>query len=111
MPRESTKRRRKGSGRLSTINPHAAGIDVGATCHVVAVPADRDDQPVRTFRTFSGDLQCLAEWLTQVGITTVAMESTGVYWIPVFELLEAGASRCCWSTPAASSRSRAARPT
>jgi transposase len=89
MPRERTKRRRKGSERLTTINRHAAGIDVGATVHVVAVPADRDDQPVRTFRTFSGDLQRLAEWLTQVGITTVAMESTGVYWIPVFEILEA----------------------
>jgi len=79
----------KTSGRLSTINPDAAGIDVGATFHVVAVPGDRDDRPVRTFRTFSGDLHQLADWLTAVGITTVAMESTGVYWIPVFEILEA----------------------
>lgn len=85
----SQKTRGKTAGRLSTINPDAAGLDVGATFHVVAVPADRDDQPVRTFRTFSGDLHQLADWLTAVGITTVAMESTGVYWIPVFEVLEA----------------------
>src|SRR5262245_16065728 len=89
MPRESTKKRGPRSGRLSTINRHAAGIDVGAPFHVVARPEERDDQPVRTFRTFSDDLQHLADWLTEVGITTVAMESTGVYWIPVFELLEA----------------------
>ena len=67
----------------------AAGIDIGSTFHVVAVPSDRDEQPVRTFRSFSGDLHQLADWLTAVGITTVAMESTGVYWIPVFEILEA----------------------
>jgi transposase len=74
---------------FSTINPHAAGIDIGATHHVVAVAAERDPMPVRTFRTFSGDLHQLADWLQAVGITTVAMESTGVYWIPVFEILEA----------------------
>jgi transposase len=67
----------------------AAGIDIGSTFHVVAVPSDRDDRPVRTFRTFSSDLHQLADWLTEVGITTVAMESTGVYWIPVFEILDA----------------------
>jgi transposase len=81
--------RRRPSGRFSTINPHAAGIDIGATHHVVAVGPDRDPTPVRTFCTFSGDLHALAEWLPAVGITTVAMESTGVYWIPVFEILEA----------------------
>jgi transposase len=83
------KARGKSSGQLSTINPDAAGVDIGSTFHVVAVPRDRDDQPVRTFRTFSSDLHQLADWLAQVGITTVAMESTGVYWIPVFEILEA----------------------
>src|SRR3954462_6124497 len=83
-----TKPRGISSGRLSTINPHAAGIDIGATFHVVAVPSGRDERPVRTFRTFSSDLHQLADWLTEVGITTVAMESTGVYWIPVFEILE-----------------------
>ena len=56
---------------------------------MIAVPADRDERPVRTFRTFSADLHRLAEWLAQVGITTIAMESTGVYWIPVFDILEA----------------------
>src|SRR3989454_3113060 len=85
-----SKRTRGRSPRpLSTINPDAAGIDVGATFHVVAVPADRDEEPVRTFRTFSGDLYRLADWLKEIGITTIAMESTGVYWIPVFEILEA----------------------
>ena len=53
------------------------------------MPPDRDARPVRTFRTFSGDLHRLAQWLKEVGITTIAMESTGVYWIPVFEILEA----------------------
>jgi transposase len=81
--------KRRASNPFSTINPHAAGIDVGATHHVVAVAPDRDPSPVRTFCTFSGDLHALADWLHAVGITTVAMESTGVYWIPVFEILEA----------------------
>jgi transposase len=76
-------------GGFSTVHRDAAGIDVGATFHVVAIPPSRDAEPVRTFRTFSGDLNRLAEWLIGAGITTVAMESTGVYWIPVFELLEA----------------------
>jgi transposase len=80
---------RRLSNRFSTIHPHTAGIDIGATHHVVAVAADRDPMPVRTFRTFSGDLHQLADWLHAVGITTIAMESTGVYWIPVFEILEA----------------------
>jgi transposase len=87
MPGKKT--RGKSSGQLSTINLDAAGIDIGATFHVVAVPHDRDDRPIRTFRTFSDDLYQLADWLAQIGIKTVAMESTGVYWIPVFEILEA----------------------
>src|SRR6516162_7428988 len=85
----SKQKRRKSPGQLPTVYPLAAGIDVGATAHVVAVPPEREDRPVRTFRTFSSDLHSLAQWLGQVGITTVAMESTGVYWIPVFEILEA----------------------
>ena len=56
---------------------------------MVAVPPDRDERPVRTFRTFSSDLHQLADWLKEVGVKTVAMESTGVYWIPAFEVLEA----------------------
>ena len=62
-----TKPRGTASGRLSTINPDAAGIDIDATFHVVAGPSDRDDRPVRTFRTFSSDLHQLADWLTAVG--------------------------------------------
>ena len=86
----SKKRSRTIEGdRLPVVHRHAAGIDVGATFHVVAVAAERDAKPVRTFRSFTGDLHRLADWLTQTGITTVAMESTGVYWIPVFEVLEA----------------------
>jgi hypothetical protein len=64
---------------FSTINPHAAGIDIWAMHHVVAVSQDGDPTPVRTVSTFSGDLHALADWLRTVGITTVAMESTGVY--------------------------------
>ena len=70
-------------------HPNAAGIDCGATEHFVAVPKDRDPQSVRSFRTFTADLYAWADWLGQCGIDTVAMESTGVYWIPLFEVLEA----------------------
>lgn len=68
--------------------PNAAGIDIGSASHFVAVPADRDDQPVREFPSFTEDLERLAQWLSECGIDTIAMESTGVYWIPLFELLE-----------------------
>jgi transposase len=74
---------------LERIQPNAAGIDCGAEQHYVAVPPDRDTQPVQAFRTFTGDLGRLADWLTQCRIKTVALESTGVYWIPLFEILEA----------------------
>jgi transposase len=79
---------RRESG-LPIIHRRAAGLDVGATFHVVAVPAALDPEPVRSFKSFTGDLHRLADWLVRLGITTVAMESTGVYWIPVFEILEA----------------------
>jgi hypothetical protein len=64
------------------IHQDAASIDVGSRFHVVAVGADRSEEPVRTYQSFTGDLERLADWLDEVGITTVAMESTGVYWIP-----------------------------
>ena len=80
---------------LQNIEPNAAGIDVGATKVYVAVPADRDDLPVRSFATFTEDLQRLADWLLQCRITTVAMESTGVYWIPVYDILEAKGVAVC----------------
>jgi transposase len=73
---------------LPVIEPNAAGIDVGATEIFVAVPADRDLEPVRCFPTFTVDLERLADWLQQCRIRTVAMESTGVYWIPLFQILE-----------------------
>jgi transposase len=73
---------------LPQVNVHAAGIDVGATSHFVAVPPDRDAEPVREFATFTGDLYRLADWLRACGVETVALESTGVYWIPVFQVLE-----------------------
>jgi transposase len=71
------------------MNPHAAGLDIGSAEIWVCVPADRDPQPVRAFGTFTPDLAALADWLRACGIETVAMESTGVYWIPAYELLEA----------------------
>jgi transposase len=69
--------------------PNAAGIDVGCAAHFVSVPPDRDDFPVREFPSFTDDLHAVADWLTKCGVDTVAMESTGVYWIPLFEVLEA----------------------
>lgn len=74
---------------LERLHPHAAGIDCGSAEHFVAVPPDRDATPVRSFATFTGDLHRLAEWLTACRITHVAMEATGVYWIPIFEILDA----------------------
>lgn len=80
---------------LQCIEPDAAGIDVGATEIYVAVPPDRDPNPVRCFATFTEDLQALAAWLLACRIRTVAMESTGVYWIPVFQVLEARGLKVC----------------
>ena len=73
---------------LQHMNLNAAGIDIGSERHMVAVPEGRDKVSVREFGTFTADLEALAVWLKQCGVTTVAMESTGVYWIPLFELLE-----------------------
>ncbi len=85
---ESTRRKLSGSATLPQINPNTAGIDIGGASHFVAVPADRDEQPVREFAAFTGDLYRMADWLKSCGIESVAMESTGVYWIPVFQVLE-----------------------
>jgi transposase len=73
---------------ISVVNPRAAGLDIGSAEIWVAVPAERDPKPVRSFGTFTPDLCALADWLAACGVTTVAMESTGVYWIPIYELLE-----------------------
>src|SRR5207302_890487 len=77
------------SDALQICHPHAAGIDIGEAEHWVAVPPGRAPQPVRRCGTFTVDLDALADWLMDCGVTTVAMESTGVSWMPLFELLEA----------------------
>src|ERR1700681_1589189 len=73
---------------LEVVHPHAAGIDIGNESHYVAVPPSRDPQPVRCFGCTTAELKKMAEWLTQCGIRTVAMQSTGVYWIAVYDILE-----------------------
>jgi transposase len=93
MKHNSTRERKATPARravslLERIQPDAAGIDCGQNSHFVAVPPDRDPQPVREFRTFTAELERLADWLAQCRIKTVAMESTGVYWIPLYEILE-----------------------
>lgn len=80
VPRESS---------LSITYPDAAGIDIGASSHFVAVPPTRDSRPVREFGSFTEDLQRLVQWLRDCRVTVVAMESTGVYWIALYEMLEA----------------------
>ena len=83
------RKREKGvPNQFQQLNPHAAGIDVGSRSHFVAVPEGVDEKPVREFSCFTGDLHRLADWLDACGVKTVAMESTGIYWIPVFEILE-----------------------
>lgn len=88
MATKKKKVKKARTSQLQVVHRHAAGIDIGSTFHVVAVSSKADDEPVRSFRSFTGDLYQLADWLGNVGITTVAMESTGVYWIPVYEILE-----------------------
>jgi transposase len=93
-PMKHNRRRSPGKPRVSPtvldrINPNVAGIDCGAAEHFVAVPPDRDATPVQSFTTFTNDLLRLADWLTACGVRSVAMEATGVYWIPVYEILEA----------------------
>jgi len=91
-----TRRQRRELGRriwsdnpgLEVMHRDAAGIDIGSREHYVAVGPDRDAKPVRTFGCFTADLHCMAEWLLACGIKTVAMQSTGVYWIPVYDVLE-----------------------
>jgi len=84
----AAKQRSRRTRSLQRINPNAAGVDCGSESHHVAVPADRDPEPVRRFRTFTTDLLRLADWLTDCQVKTVAMEATGVYWIPIYEILE-----------------------
>jgi transposase len=74
---------------LEVMHPHAAGIDVGNSVHYVAVRPDRDPDSVRRFDCFTADLHRLADWLQHCDVTTIAMQSTGVYWIPLYEILDA----------------------
>jgi transposase len=77
------------------LEPNAGAVDVGARQMYVAVAPDRDENPVRVFETFTEDLNRLADWLMACGVTTVAMESTGVYWIPLYEILEQRGLKPC----------------
>jgi Transposase len=101
LPNESKckRRRRRNKGMCledrPVLQPDAAGIDVGAREMFVAVPPGRDNIPVRVFATFTEDLQRLVDWLVHCRVTTVALESTGVYWIPLYELLEQRGIRPC----------------
>jgi len=96
-PAELNRKQRKALARqlrvddpgLDVMHPHAAGIDIGNSAHYVAVRPDRDPDSVRRFECFTADLHRLADWLQQCGVTTVAMQSTGVYWIPLYEILDA----------------------
>jgi transposase len=99
LPKKKARSRRAKRSKTNqsqpTVRPHAAGIDVGATELYVAVPADSDPEPVRTFATFTEDLHALADWLVRCRVETVALESTGVYWIPIFQILEARGLEVC----------------
>lgn len=93
-PDRTTKRVRRTAkrvsieGPLALLRPNAAGIDVGSEEHYVSVPPDRDAEPVRRFGCYTSELRRMAEWLKACRIETVAMEATGVYWVPIFEVLE-----------------------
>jgi transposase len=93
--KKGSKQKRANDAALPIMRLDAAGIDIGATEIFVAVPADRASENVRAFPTFTQDLYSLAEWLRSCGIRTVAMESTGVYWIPLFQILEERGFEVC----------------
>jgi transposase len=88
LQNQKKKRTKISLDSLSMIEPNAAGIDIGHREHWCAVPSDRCERPVRAFGTFTEDLERMADWLRECGIRTVAMESTGVYWIAAFQVLE-----------------------
>jgi len=82
------KSKKQNNQSLPVLNANAAGIDIGASFHVAALPPDRNIEPVKTFKAFTSDIVQMADWLIKNSISTVAMESTGVYWVPVFEILQ-----------------------
>lgn len=95
MARKQKKRKGMSFEQRPILEPNAAGVDIGAREIYIAVPPDRDAEPVRKFNTFTPDLNQVADWLEQCGVKTVAMESTGVYWIPLFEILERRGLKPC----------------
>lgn len=92
--KSKTSKNKKQSKKISIdagwepINPHAAGVDIGSREHWSAVPPQAGKASVRKFGAFTDDLEAMADWFEQCGITSVAMESTGIYWIPLFQILE-----------------------
>jgi transposase len=86
--KELARRLRSEDPGLEVVHPHAAGVDVGNSAHYVALRPDRDSHPVRRFECFTADLHRLADWLQSCGVKTVALQSTGVYWIPLYDILE-----------------------
>ena len=86
--KEWTRRLQSEDPGLEVVHPHAAGIDVGNSAHYVAVRPDRDPEPVRRFECFTADLYRLSDWLKSCGVNTIALQSTGVYWIPLYDILE-----------------------
>src|SRR6202142_510491 len=95
MARKRKQRNSGKQGEMPVLRADAAGIDIGATEIFVAVPPDRAAENVRSFPTFTQDLYALADWLQECGVKTVAMESTGVYWIPLFQILEGRGFEVC----------------
>src|SRR4249919_2130160 len=88
LSRKAKSQRNRERALLEKVHLNAAGIDVGANTHWVAVPEDRDENAIRSFGVFTSDLKALCDWLKGCQVETVAMESTGVYWIPLFQMLE-----------------------
>ena len=86
--RDWTRRMQAEEISLQVVHPAAAGIDIGNEAHYVAVPPSRDDQPVRRFGCTTAEVKDMAAWLKQCGIRTIAMQSTGAYWVAVYDLLE-----------------------
>ena len=88
IKRNYNKNKKMSKKEFKVINKNAAGIDIGSSAHYVSVPQDRDKKPVQRFECYTPDLHKMAKWLKICGIDTIAMESTSVYWIPVYQMLE-----------------------
>src|ERR1700678_1242396 len=95
MAKRQKKAPPRGLAPVPVLEANAAGVDIGATEIYIAVPVDRESRPVRRFTTFTEDLIAAADWLERCGVRTVAMESTGVYWIPLFQMLESRGLKVC----------------